>query len=60
MLGNNSIIISIGEEHNFFENHPNHATRMSYKMSLEGNKLGKFSKKNRRLVVDNWSIVFNS
>lgn len=52
MSGNNSIIISIGEEHNFFENHPNHATRMSYKMSLEGNKLGKFSKK-----IGVWSLI---
>ena len=51
LIGNDSIELSIGNEKEFFETHPNHATRMSYKMSLEGNKLGIYSK-----LIGKWSL----
>ena len=52
LIESDSIELSIGNEKEFFETHPNHATRMSYKMSLEGNKLGKFSKS-----IGIWSTI---
>ena len=51
LIGKSSIELSVGNEKDFFETHPNHATRMSYKMSLEGNKLGIYSK-----LIGKWSL----
>ena len=63
----NSVHLSVGNNHEFFRMHPNHATRMSYSMSLEGNKLGrdanelseeanKLSKFSKSIGI--WSIIF--
>ncbi len=54
ILGSNQIQLSVGNEHDFFTNHPNHATRMSYKMSLESNKLGKFS-----IAIGIYSVIIS-
>ena len=52
LINQDVIEVSVGNETDFFENHPDHATRMSYKMGKYANRIGKESYKISKVSRD--------
>ena len=59
LVNQDVIEVKVGTEEQFFEHHPNHSTRMAYKMSVDANTIGKeanrISKDSR--TISYWSLA---